>query len=873
MNKITTLLFLILFSTSLLFAHKSDKLVLANRIDSAVTLDGRLDEDEWALARPMTGYSQKDPVFGGTPEEKTEIYILYDSKFLYIGARLHSVDIENIQNFVTRRDDLGTSERIIVTLDTYNDRKTAYSFAISVAGSRADYSHSKDSEYARDYNWNPVWTGKTYIDTANSCWTAEMKIPFTQLRFNNDIEQLWGINSNRYVPTTHEDLYWILVPRNESGWSSRFGTLVGIKNIHPVSSRLELLPYAVGGLDINSEIDNNNPYAKYNKPRANIGGDIKAGLGSNMILDATINPDFGQVEADPATVNLTEFETYYDEKRPFFIEGNTLFSSTGEDFYYSRRIGGPVHYRPRNCDYYDLPPKADIPFATKLTGRTISGMNYGVQTAITMNEFADCYIIENDSTFSQLVEPLTMYNVGRLQQEVDDYGSTYGAIVTSVNRLMDEDDEVAKMLNKNAYSAGMDWNLFLKKKKYNFSGYIGASSVNGSEEQMINVQSNHAHNFDRPDAKHLSIDSSLTALSGVTGKVALSNSNAKHWFWNGSASYRSAGLELSDMGKLNRADQISYFQSLNYKENKPSKYFYNYNFTLSSWQNFNTNFESLVAPVNFEASCRLPNFYDIHFNSTLYFGGQSDTKSRGGPMIALPSSQYAILYFSTDHSKENVLSSNISGYQDVLGGNSYAGELHYTINKDRMKIKFMISYTSEKNMLQYVTRLDGTENSLYGNRYVFAGIQLNTLSSTIRFNYAFTPDLTLELYAQPYASHGKYFDYGEMVKAGSYDMKKYGVEEGTSINKTTDGDYLITDGEDEFTLSDYNFNYISFRMSSVLRWEWLPGSTMYLVWQMNNSKTDNEVSRVNLMSWKDALIEPGINSLALKISWWIPINN
>jgi hypothetical protein len=693
------------------------------------------------------------------------------------------------------------------------------------------------------------------------------------LIFNNSFEQEWGINSNRYIPTSHEDIYWVTIPKNVTAWASRFGKLKGIKGVKQSTNRIEILPYASGGLDYHSSTNDDNPFSDDVEMTGNAGVDFKMGFGPNMTLDATINPDFGQVEADPATVNLTEFETYYDEKRPFFIEGNTLFTNAGANYFYSRRIGGHPHYSPAEADYIDMPRRTSIPLAAKLTGRTVTGMQYGLLSAITMEEFADCYISDSDSTYETMVEPLTAYNVFRLKQEIGDYGSSFGAIVTGVNRNIDKDDDMASLLNQNAYSGGLDWDLYLDQKKYRLYGFLGASAVNGTTEQMINLQRNPTHNFGRPDATHLSIDSSLTTLGGMSGSIRLERTTAKHWFWNVGTNFESPGFELNDIGRLQHGDAINFSSGITYKELKPSDLFYRYSIGLSAEQNFNYNMDYLATPLHLYSSCTFSSMHGAYVNLHYTPESKNDTKSRGGPMVGIPATFVVSTGFNSDYAAKN--SWYVSGriLQDALDGYSREGSAGVTVNFTRSKIDFSANYREQQDMRQYVTTMSGGLEETFGNRYIFGGIERKTLSGTLRFDYSFTPDITFELYAQPFASNGNYFSYGEMIDPGSTDWKEYGKADGTTIEKNENRAYTVTDGDKEFQLRDYDFNYISFRSSAVFRWEFRPGSTFYLVWQLNNSEYSSQAGRVDFGSLRNGFSAPGINSVAAKISWWIPVGS
>jgi len=354
-------------------ADNVHKQLRATRIENGgIRIDGRLDDADWQRAQFVSDFLQKEPVEGGQPTNKVEAGILYDDDAIYIGARMYCDDPSKLRMHLDRRDVPGPAEAIIVMLDTFRDRRTAYSFHVNTSGIIGDRFHPEDNEQPMDYTFNAVWEAKTSINADN--WTAEFRIPFSQLRFNDQEELDWGINFDRWIPERFEDVFWIYTPRNEVGYASRFGDLVGITGIKP-SRRLELMPYVAGnGKAI--QVDDADPLLDETDLNGRAGADIKMGLGPNLTLDATINPDFGQVEADPAEVNLSAYETYFEERRPFFTEGSQLFDFNGPTFFYSRRIGRQPWGNSAG-DFVDGPDNTTILGASKITGRLKSKLPGG----------------------------------------------------------------------------------------------------------------------------------------------------------------------------------------------------------------------------------------------------------------------------------------------------------------------------------------------------------------------------------------------------------------------------------------------------------------------------------------------------------------
>ena len=420
---------------------------------ASVAIDGRLDDAAWRAAAWRSDFLQKVPLEGGAPTASTEVAFLYDGDALYVAARMRSVDPGGIPTTVARRDQFTNAEHFIVALDTYRDRRTAYVFSISSGGVRGDYYNPSDSEGDRELAWDPVWRADATVDSLG--WYAEMRIPFSQLRFASGGDQVWGVQINRWMPHAEEDVYWIVIPARETGWASRFGELRGIAVAH-APRRLELTPYIAANATFSPSTPGD-PFNDGSLTSARAGADFKMGLGPNLTLDATINPDFGQVEADPAEVNLTAFETFFSERRPFFTEGNQLLVGGGANFYYSRRIG----QAPRGSadgEYVEYPSNTTILGAAKLSGRMRSGLSVGALAALTGAEEARTF--DAGSGFGRVpIEPFTAYGIGRVQQEFGKNSSTAGLSLTTVRRDVPEGSPLAALLPRSAITGGGDVNL------------------------------------------------------------------------------------------------------------------------------------------------------------------------------------------------------------------------------------------------------------------------------------------------------------------------------------------------------------------------------------------------------------------------------
>jgi len=396
---------------------------------SAIQFDGRLDEPLWAGAAWIKDFAQKLPHEGAPPSDSMQIAIFYDDDALYVGARMYSRDPSKIQAPLSRRDNTSQADHLWISFDSFHDRRTAYSFGVTASGVRMDWYHATDNEHDGDASWDPVWEARANIDGLG--WTTEMRIPFSQLRFNDQSVQVWGFNADHWNPATSEDVFWIPVPSNRTGWSSFMGELVGIEGIQP-SRRLEVMPYAAADARFQSNVAADDPFNDDTNLGARAGADLKMGLGPNITLDATVNPDFGQVEADPAVVNLSAFEVFFDERRPFFTEGSRLLRGNGPSYFYSRRIGASPTCN-IGADFVQCPNNATILGAAKITGRLQRGMSLGALGAVTAREAAGTYDLTTGEFGRVVIAPPTGFGVARVQQEFGASTSIVGVTFATCN--------------------------------------------------------------------------------------------------------------------------------------------------------------------------------------------------------------------------------------------------------------------------------------------------------------------------------------------------------------------------------------------------------------------------------------------------------
>ncbi|MCM2271273.1 MAG: carbohydrate binding family 9 domain-containing protein [candidate division Zixibacteria bacterium] len=852
--------------------QRSHKQIKAIRVSgSSPRVDGRLDDPVWTLASFASDFLQKDPTEGAPPTDQTEVAVIFDDNGLYVGAKLYCNDTQKLKLHLDRRDNQGPSEQFIVSIDSYRDKQTAYGFGVNTAGVRFDRYNTEDNEFNRDYSFNPVWHAETSVD--EHAWYVEMFIPFSQLRFNDQAQQVWGINFNRWIPDRNEDVFWIYVPKNETGWSSRFGELVGIDGVKP-SRRIELMPYAAGDANFLGQVPSGNPFIDRSDYRGRGGADLKVGLGPNLTLDATFNPDFGQVEADPAVVNLSAFETIFDERRPFFTEGNQLLNGPGQGgYFYSRRIGAS----PRgwgNGDYWDAPRNTSILGATKLTGRLSSGTSVGLLTALTQKENAQNYLVDSDSTYETAVEPQTLYGVGRVQQEFGANKSTVGFMLTGVHRDLDKGSFLDSLFRRQAITGGADWRLRSHGGQYELFGMVGFSDVRGSQYSIYRTQRSSVHYYQRPDIDWVQLDPTRTSLTGYRGLLQLSKRSGTHWLWSVFGSTKTPGLELNDIGAQGTADDYNTSGSLTYRETKPTKWFRQYSIDLFANSNWNYGGIRQFAEVGAELNVTWHNFWQTFFNINHQITGQSDAKTWGGPSMQNEAGLSLNAGFNNSFAAKTQY--RLRGFYgvDELEGYIYgfAGKISTRVGT-RWQFSLEPFYSREDQPRQYVTTVTsaGGGEGTYGSRYVFSRLSASTLRLQVRMNYYFSPNLSLEVYAEPFAAGGRFYDHGELVAASGHAIRQY-----TDIQLMGSDPqsryHHVNDNGTEFDIPYRDFGERSFRSNIVLRWEFQPGSTLYAVWQRNLSEERENGRIVRPGSIFDSFGASGEDFVALKIAYWIPLS-
>jgi len=828
-------------------------------------INGRLDDECWKQGDWAGQFTQFMPYNYAEPSQETEFKILYDDKYIYAAIRLFD-DPDKIVRQAGRRD-VFSGDIVGISLDSYHDLRTSFEFNLTAAGSKIDLILIDKRPYK---NWDPVWYGSTSLE--DSAWTAEMKIPFSQLRFANKEEHVWGLHVWRWIKRYSEEDQWNVFPIDAPSWVDQFGELHGIKNLKNVR-RFELLPYSLSRQKVYPE-QAGNPYADGSDFDFNMGVDGKIGISSDFTLDFTVNPDFGQVEADPSTLNLTAFETFYEEKRPFFMEGENIFDfNLGSDrVFYTRRIGHRPSYDPEleDDEYSKIPEVSTILNAVKLSGKSRNGLSVGVLQSITSKETGE--IQTPAGKREETVEPFSNYFVTRVLKDFDKGNTSVGGIITSTNRFIS--DSQLNYLGKSAYTAGFDFRHYWKDKTYYVDAKTITSQINGDREAIYELQQNSRHYYQRPDADYLELDSTRTHLAGTGGRVSFGKAGNGKWRYSERISWRSPGLDLNDLGYMRTADKINQQTNLSYVVQKPNKFFRSYSFSLN--QSFEWDFGGNFMEKDFRTFNNLSflNNWSFQFSYQKSLNGMDNRILRGGPAMKLKGRNvYSIgihsdsrkNFFYNYHSTFIDYDDNISTYFRHSAGVTMRLGTRFNFSSN-------VAYRSNLYDMQYVT----TETYVNEKRFILGRIDQKTLNLTFRADICLTPDFTIQYYGSPYISTGKYSHFKLITNplADEY-YDRFDTMSGTElVYNQENNNYLVDenlDGPSDYSFDRPGFNFQEFRSNLVLRWEYKSGSTFYFVWTHGRSDYVNEnVVSINNNFNKLIDIKPQ-NIFMVKFNYWFTI--
>ncbi|NUQ19414.1 MAG: carbohydrate binding family 9 domain-containing protein [Gemmatimonadaceae bacterium] len=866
--------------------------VTAVERQGAIVLDGVLHEAAWAAAQPATDFTQQDPHEGVPATERTEVRFLYDAEALYIGARMYdTLGARGVRTELARRDQQSNGDFLRFVFDTYHDHLGRTIFQVDPSGVK--YDAGQASAFA-DPAWDPIWEVATRIDSLG--WTAEFRIPFSQLRFSRAELQTWGMQIWRYEQRLNEMSMWSFWKKSESGGPSRFGHLIGMR-VPRAARKVELLPYVVGSERRALPRDPSDPYARLTKRDYRVGGDVKALLGSNLTLDATFNPDFGQVEADPATVNLTAFETFFPEKRPFFVAGSGLFdfgtfscfvcnNISSLSLFYSRRIGRAPQFSPFALDgvaYADAPVNSTILGAAKITGRTAGGLSVGLIDALTRRETAPVTDV-GGREFHQEVEPLTNYFVSRVKRDMRGGDVSVGGIVTSVDRRITS-DPVAHELTSGARSGGVDWSVSWDKRTYNILGSLAVSRVDGDSLAILRLQNASSRYYARPDRRPTRLgifgtdmlDSARTTLSGAGGYLRVAR-EAGSWLWEVQGSTRTPGFEVNDIAFLQRADFIWLNANLVRLWSNPVSIFRNVILVGGVQRQQNYGGDVNDAEVHAFGQGTFLNYWEWTVFTLAKPSLLDDVATRGGPVVRVASSRFVQGNLGTDQRRPVVvrLDGGTGGGAD--GGHTDRVGVSVII-KPASNLRLVVgpTYARDFTPAQFVTTYADTgARAMYGRRAVFAELTQRTLSMETRAAVTFTPTLSFELYAQPFVATGAYSRFSEYVRPRSLDRRAFASSEITIEEVDRRGvplSYRLAPVGTGVTnvFGNPDFNFRSLLGNAVLRWEYRPGSTLFVVWNQTRNDFD-QTGRFDFVTERRALLHRNPDNVFLvKMNYWLTL--
>ncbi|HEU0298079.1 MAG TPA: DUF5916 domain-containing protein [Longimicrobium sp.] len=858
------------------------RLARAERTAQPPQIDGVLNDAAWQQAEPLTDFVQRAPNPGAPATLATEARILYDDGAVYVGIRMHDPAPDSLQTPLGRRDLAGiASEWAHVMVDSYNDKRTAFRFSVNPRGVQKDAFHSNDTN--EDLGWDAVWESAARVDSAG--WTVEYRIPLSQLRFSGtEGEQTWGIQVSREIARRSEIVDWSQVRPDRNGFVSQFGEVAGIRGLR-TARRLEVIPYTMARVT-REPGSADDPFWNRNDPFGSAGADVRYGLTPDLTLTATINPDFGQVEADPSQVNLSAFETFFAERRPFFTEGSDIFrfdvrfpygirgAQFGNDQpFYSRRLGRtPQGRAPGDALFADAPEATTILGAAKLSGKTRSGWSIGLLDAVTARE--DVRYATAGGQAETVVEPATNYAVGRVIKDFRGGSSAVGGIFTATHRDLDGADALS-WLPSQSYLAGIDARHRFGGNNYEVEGAVVGTHVRGSEAAITGIQTRAGHYFQRPDADHLELDPDATTLSGWMGRASVEKVGGGHWRAGAYTLARSPGLEMNDLGYVRNADWALLGGRVGYVEFRPGKVFRNWNVGLDAWNGWSFGGERLSTGFHAGGFAQWQNNWGSWFDVNHEFEALRADVLRGGPSFTGPAYSNVNVGFFTD-GRRRLQAEAWGGTWNEWGTSGGGYWMGSAINfRPSSRVRLALGPGMEYSHDPWIYVAEGRVGD--ERHYVFGDIRNRSAFISTRLNYAFTPRLTLEFYAQPFVAAGEYSEFKEVTdgRAARFDDRFHTYVVGTEIDEGDPQQYgvrLDGTGDPDFSFRNPDFNFKELRTNAVLRWEYRPGSALFVVWSHGRSHFVQDGTfgvRRDFGRLFDDSLAPPTNVLAIKLNYWL----
>ncbi len=834
----------------------------AKRVSGDIEIDGRLTDPAWQGVPAATGFVQREPVEGEPAEHDTEARVVFDDDALYVGARMYDPDPSTIADQLVRRDQWGQYDYFEFAVDPNLDRRTGYLFRVSAAGVQRDEFLFDDNE--QDDAWDAVWESAVARDSLG--WTAELRIPLSQIRYEpSDTARAWGVNFSRRRLRTNEETHFALVSRLQEGVVSQFGRLEGVR-ITEASRRLELLPYALTSAHTGPS-EPGDPFFDGSEASARTGADLRVGVGGNFTLNATVNPDFGQVEADPAVINLTAFETFFEERRPFFVEDARVFdfslSGRQNQLFYSRRIGRePQGDGPDDAEFTEIPEATTILGAAKFTGRTGGGLSVGALAAVTEEETGRAAFRAGGPGEDFLVEPRAEFGVVRLQQDFNDGASAIGGIVTGMRRDLPQDGSFDDLTSE-AFNGGLDFELQWDDRTWALFGFLAGSHVRGDSTALIRIQRSSTHYFQRPDARYVEIDSAATSMSGAEWRLQFEKRRGD-LTWAVWAAEVTPGFEINDLGFSQTQERLDGGARVGFRDITPGE-------NLRSWSVSAFTFHNWSHDVLETGVGSLSNWGDAHLRGVFQARGEvellnywelngsvgyspesvSRTLTRGGPVMVDPATVRSSFRFQSDRRNWFNVGPRIEYNRATRGDwSEFSVDAEMEVRPSSgLQLEIEPELSLERNPHQYVGETGALGYApTFGTRYLFGDLDRTEFSMETRLDWAFSPHLTLQLFAQPLISAGSYRSYRQLTRPGTYRFDVF--EEGTFEDaaatcvggrtcEAPDGTRHVDfdgDGTLDYSFEDQDFNVRSLIGNAVLRWEYRPGSRIFFVWQHQQSE-------------------------------------
>lgn len=873
MKTLFTLVFCLLSASLPANAHMEKHYHATRLTGPPPVIDGVLNDPAWDAGTWAGGFFQHEPHSGREASQGTSFTILFDDNFIYVAIRAWDTAPDSIVSRMTRRDQ-DDGDMVGIAFDSYFDRRTAFLFGVTAGGIKCDMIITNNGEN-EDKSWDPNWWVRTSTDDKG--WVAEMRIPFSQLRFERNGEGLWGLQVYRVLHREGELSFWTHIPKESPGLVHLFGTMEGFSQVEP-RTIFDMTPYTVSSVSRYPRVPDH-PFMTGRNHHLKMGLDAKIGVSNNLTLDATVNPDFGQVEADPSEVNLSAYETYFQEKRPFFIEGRNISSfglgigdgGIGNDnLFYSRRIGRRPAGRLNldNGTYADIPGFSDILGAAKLTGKTQGGLSVAVMEALTAEERAEIDLLGARSF--ETVEPMTNFFMGRVQQDLHEGNTMIGGMLTSVHRKLD--DRLSGQMHRTAYTGGIDFTQYFRDKSWMFNINMAFSHVTGDEQAILRSQLSSARYFQRPDAEHVRLDPTRTSLTGTGGRLQVGRLGGGNWRFMAAITWKSPEFEINDMGYMREADQIFQVFWVGYRQFEPRGLYRSWNINMNQYTVWNFAGMRVVSGGNVNGSIRFSNYWSANMGIEMNQGVNSPGMLRGGPVFKLPNQMN--MWFGTGTDSRRKLYFSLNGGVNKAGEDLSEG---YRISAgmtykplDFLNVSFSPGYAVRRDELQYIRQAAFSGDP----RYVFGRIEQEVVNFSFRLNLTLLPDLTLQYWGQPFVAVGSFGDFKQVTDPGATRLSdRYAFYSEDQITMD-DGMYRVDENLDGFV--DYQFAKPDFRVKEflsnlVIRWEYRPGSSLYLVWSQNKYGQEANGGLALMRDMQELFSAKGHHTFLLKATYRIGI--